>query len=196
MQSGALARPRTVVAAPGAPVGRQERIGNNCSLALEALTGRMPSRPAPHPREFREGVVAVARSHESGVTINQITTDVGISQATLQNWLRQADVDDGNDPGQRAAEAAEARELKKRIRLLRRTSSSPGMVRDHNRTDPHRHRGGRHQDARPRAHPAQGAHRPVAHRLRGPFAHRGRAPPRQITRPRRMSHDDRGDHLG
>ncbi len=35
----------------------------------------------------------------------------------LQNWLRQADVE-GKRPGQTAADAAEARELKKRIRLL------------------------------------------------------------------------------
>ena len=71
--------------------------------------------PGPYPREFREDVVAVARSRESGVTIKQIATDFGISEATLQNWLRQADVEDGNRPGQTSAEA---RELKKRIRLL------------------------------------------------------------------------------
>ena len=74
--------------------------------------------PGPYPREFREDVVAVARSRESGVTIKQIATDFGISEATLQNWLRQADVEEGNRPGQTAADAAEARELKKRIRLL------------------------------------------------------------------------------
>ena len=68
--------------------------------------------------ELREDVVAVARSRESGVTIKQIATDFGISEATLQKWLRQADVEDGNRPGQTAADAAEARELKKRIRLL------------------------------------------------------------------------------
>lgn len=74
--------------------------------------------PGPYPREFREDAVAVARSRESGVTIKQVATDFGVSAATLQNWLRQADVDDGNRPGQAAADAAEARELKKRIRLL------------------------------------------------------------------------------
>ena len=52
--------------------------------------------PGPYPREFREDVVAVARRRESGVTIKQIATDFGISEATLQNWLRQADVEDGN----------------------------------------------------------------------------------------------------
>lgn len=49
--------------------------------------------PGPYPREFREEVVAVARGRESGVTITQIATDFGISEATLQNWLRQADVE-------------------------------------------------------------------------------------------------------
>lgn len=39
-------------------------------------------------------------------------------RATLQNWLRQADIEEGSRPGQTAADAAEARELKKRIRLL------------------------------------------------------------------------------
>ena len=50
--------------------------------------------PGPYPREFREDVVAVARSRESGVTIKQIADDFGISEATLQNWLRQADVEE------------------------------------------------------------------------------------------------------
>ena len=74
--------------------------------------------PGPYPREFREDVVAVARRRESGVTIKQIATDFGISEATLQNWLRQADVEEGTRPGQTAAEAAELREARKRIRLL------------------------------------------------------------------------------
>ncbi|WP_454150806.1 transposase [Microbacterium lacticum] len=74
--------------------------------------------PGAYPREFREDVVAVARHRESGVTIKQIATDFGGSKATLQNWLRQADVEEGSRPGQTAADAAEARELKKRIWLL------------------------------------------------------------------------------
>jgi len=36
--------------------------------------------PGPYPREFREDVVAVARSRESGVTIKQIATDFGIAR--------------------------------------------------------------------------------------------------------------------
>ncbi|WP_422730933.1 transposase [Microbacterium abyssi] len=68
--------------------------------------------PGPYPREFREDVVAEARSRESGVTIKQIAGDLSITEATLQNWLCQADADDGNRPGQTAAEAAEAAEAR------------------------------------------------------------------------------------
>lgn len=81
--------------------------------------------PGPCTREFREDVVAVARSCERGVTIKQIATDFGSSEATLLNWLRQADVEDGNRPGQTAADAAEARELKKQIRLLEQENEVP-----------------------------------------------------------------------
>lgn len=74
--------------------------------------------PAPYPREFRDDVVAVARRREDGVTIKQIAADFGISAATLQNWLHQADVEDGTRPGQTVDEAAEVRELRRRNRLL------------------------------------------------------------------------------
>ncbi len=73
--------------------------------------------PGPYPREFREDVVAVARRRESGVTIKQIATDFGVSEATLQNWLRQADVEEGNRAGQTADERRDAG-LRRRNRLL------------------------------------------------------------------------------
>ncbi|UJP10695.1 IS3 family transposase [Microbacterium sp. KUDC0406] len=74
--------------------------------------------PKPYPREFRDDVVRVARQREDGVSIKQIATDFGISETCLQNWLRQADVEDGAKPGATRAEADEARELRKRVRLL------------------------------------------------------------------------------
>lgn len=74
--------------------------------------------PKPYPREFREDVVAVARRREPGVTIKQIADDFGISQTCLQNWLRSDDVETGQRPGVSAADAAETRELKKRVKLL------------------------------------------------------------------------------
>lgn len=74
--------------------------------------------PAPYPQEFRDDVVAVARGREPGVLLKQIAEDFGISEATLSNWLKAADVEDGRRPGRTADEAAELRELKRRNRLL------------------------------------------------------------------------------
>jgi len=47
-----------------------------------------------------------------------VAKDFGISEGTVTNWLRRADVDDGMRPGVTMTESAELRELKKRNRLL------------------------------------------------------------------------------
>ena len=70
----------------------------------------------PHPREFRDDVVAVARKGEA--PLQQIAKDFGISDSCLRNWLRAADVEDGNRPGLTASESADLRELRRRNRLL------------------------------------------------------------------------------
>ena len=72
--------------------------------------------PAPHPKEFRDDVVAVARQGEAPIA--QVAHDFGISESCLRNWLRQADVEDGVRPGTTAAENAELREARRKIRLL------------------------------------------------------------------------------
>jgi transposase-like protein len=74
--------------------------------------------PKPYPREFREDVIRVARNREPGVRIKDIAADFGISESCLQNWLTQADRDDGFRPGPTTEELADLREAKKRIRLL------------------------------------------------------------------------------
>ena len=72
--------------------------------------------PKPHPKEFRDDVIAVARKGEA--PLQQIAKDFGISDSCLRNWLRAADVEDGNRPGLTATESAELRELRRRNRLL------------------------------------------------------------------------------
>ena len=72
--------------------------------------------PKPYPKEFREDVVAVAR--QGRAPLNQIARDFGISEGCLHNWMKKADVEDGNRPGVTAKESVELRELKKRNRLL------------------------------------------------------------------------------
>ena len=49
--------------------------------------------PKAFPEEFRRDVVAVARKHEA--PISQVAEDFGISEATLHNWLKKADIEDG-----------------------------------------------------------------------------------------------------
>nr|WP_241744579.1 transposase [Cellulosimicrobium arenosum] len=72
--------------------------------------------PRPHPKEFRDDVVAIARRGEAPV--KQIAKDFGISESCLRNWLHAADVEDGNRPGVTASESAELRELRRRNRQL------------------------------------------------------------------------------
>lgn len=74
--------------------------------------------PVPYPQEFRDDVVAVARGREPGVTLKQIAADFGISEASLTNWLKAADVEVGRRPGVTGDEAGELRELKRRCKLL------------------------------------------------------------------------------
>jgi transposase-like protein len=76
----------------------------------------MSNVPRPHPKEFREDVVAVARRGDA--PIKQIARDFGISESCLRNWLQAADVEDGARPGTAAPESAELRDLRRRNRLL------------------------------------------------------------------------------
>ena len=73
----------------------------------------------PYPKEFREDVVAVARTGQA--PLSQIAKDFGISEACLHRWLKIADREDGVDrtgsPGARD-ESVELREARKRIKLL------------------------------------------------------------------------------
>lgn len=75
--------------------------------------------PVKYPKEFRDDVVAVARSREEGVTLRKIATDFGIGLATLDKWLRQADIDQGARPGVMSVESEEVRALRRELRLAR-----------------------------------------------------------------------------
>ena len=87
------------------------------------VTGRMDIVPKAYPKEFREDVVRVFK--ESDSTIAQVAKDFGVSASCLQRWLAQDEVASGaggvsGNPraGGPAAEPAELREARKRIRLL------------------------------------------------------------------------------
>jgi transposase-like protein len=72
--------------------------------------------PAPHPKEFRDDVVAIARKGETPIA--QLANDFGISESCLRNWLKAADVAGGIRPGVTKADSEELKELKRRNRAL------------------------------------------------------------------------------
>jgi transposase-like protein len=74
--------------------------------------------PKPYPKEFRDDVVNVARNREPGQHLKQIAADFGTSESCLTNWMKAADVEDGVKPGTTAADNADLREARKRIRLF------------------------------------------------------------------------------
>jgi transposase len=69
-----------------------------------------------YPAEFRERAVELARLREKPVT--QIATDLGISDQTLRNWLRRADIDEGRRDGLTTEERAEIVRLRRANRVL------------------------------------------------------------------------------
>ena len=79
--------------------------------------------PRPHPQEFRDDVVAVARRGDAPLA--QVAKDFGISESCLRNWLRRADVDDGHRAGTTSQESVEIRDLRRRLRLVEQENEVP-----------------------------------------------------------------------
>ena len=74
--------------------------------------------PQPYPQEFRDDVIRVVLGRDKNTTIAQIAKDFGVHEATITKWIRQAEIDAGNKPGQSTDESVELRELRRRTRLL------------------------------------------------------------------------------
>ena len=70
----------------------------------------------PYPPEFRQQAVELARLHEKPVA--EIARDLGISDATLYNWMRQAEIDEGQRDGLTTEERAELVRLRRANRVL------------------------------------------------------------------------------
>ncbi len=74
--------------------------------------------PRPHPPEFRQRAVELARMREKPVA--QIAEDLGISDSCLRNWMRQADLDEGRrSDGLTSAEREELVALRRELKVAR-----------------------------------------------------------------------------
>ena len=73
--------------------------------------------PAPHPPEFRQRAVELAR--QGAKPVAQIAKDLGISDSCLRNWMAQADADEKGSPVKlTSAEKKELAGLRRKARQL------------------------------------------------------------------------------
>jgi transposase len=77
----------------------------------------MPRTRPPYPEQFRREAVELAR--KSGRPIKEIASDLGVTEQSLRNWSRQADVDQGRAHGVSSEEKEELRRLRREVRVLR-----------------------------------------------------------------------------
>jgi transposase len=72
--------------------------------------------PAPHPPEFRQRAVDLARRKDQPIA--QLAKGLGISESCLRNWLAQADRDEGKREGLTSQERRELAALRRDKRRL------------------------------------------------------------------------------
>ena len=78
----------------------------------------MPRTNPPYPAEFRVEAVRLLRSGVKSAP--ELAKDLGVSDQTLRNWLRQADRDRGrHHDGLTSEEREELRRLRRENRVLR-----------------------------------------------------------------------------
>jgi transposase len=76
----------------------------------------MPRTRPPYPAEFKQEAVRLLRS--GGRSPRQLAVELAVSEQTLRNWLRQAQIDDGQREGLTSEERAELVRLRRENRVL------------------------------------------------------------------------------
>jgi transposase len=70
-----------------------------------------------YPPQFKAEAVQLVRS--SGRSISKIAKDLGISGTSLRNWVKQAQIDQGEREGLTTEEHEELRRLRRENRVLK-----------------------------------------------------------------------------
>ena len=77
----------------------------------------MPGATPQYPPEFKREAVRLVRSSDRSIT--QIAKEIGVSDNSLRNWVKQAQIDQGEREGPTTEEREELRKLRKENRILR-----------------------------------------------------------------------------
>jgi transposase len=77
----------------------------------------MPRSRPPYPEQFRREAVELVRT--SGRAIKEIASDLGVTEQSLRNWVKQQEVDVGTRPGISSDEREELKRLRRENRVLR-----------------------------------------------------------------------------
>jgi len=78
----------------------------------------MPNPRARYPEEFKAEAVQLVRSYPEK-SISELSRELGLSDQTLHNWVKQAQIDHGEREGLTTEEREELRRLRKEVRILR-----------------------------------------------------------------------------
>ena len=83
----------------------------------------MPRTRPPYPQEFREEAVRLARSSDR--PISEVAREIGVSSESLRNWVKQTDIDAGEQEGLTTEEQEELRTLRREVKTLRQEREIP-----------------------------------------------------------------------
>jgi transposase len=80
-----------------------------------------------YPPEIRERAVrmvhqTIAESGERAGAVSRVARQLGVGPESLRHWVRQAEIDNGQQPGMTTAEQRRIAELEREVRELRRTN--------------------------------------------------------------------------
>jgi transposase len=76
----------------------------------------VPGTTPRYSKEFKKEAVQLLRSSDR--SIPQLAKELGVSDGSLRNWLKQADIDEGKTEGLTTEERQELTRLRREVKIL------------------------------------------------------------------------------